>query len=70
MSAWQYFLVCLLRGARLDTVFVAQQPSGCEASLAGMDSRGETPPELAGEDARATIGPGNEKHSVKIRPAA
>ena len=34
----------------------------------GLDSRGETPPELAGEDARATICPRREKDSVQMRP--
>jgi hypothetical protein len=33
-----------------------------------LDSRGETPPEPAGEDARATILPGEAKNGVKMRP--
>jgi len=33
-----------------------------------VDSRGETPPELAGEDARATICPRSEKDGVKMHP--
>jgi hypothetical protein len=32
-----------------------------------LDSRGETPPELAGEDVRATISPGDDGGGVKMR---
>ncbi len=63
------------RGAHLDTVLVAHQPSRrrvpaasrCGAPAFGLDSRGRRL-ELAGEDARATIGPRNDKDSVKMRP--
>jgi hypothetical protein len=61
-------------GAQLDTVLVAQAVHGCGfrrrlAARAGglLDSRGETPPEPAGEDARATFLPGDDKNSVKLR---
>ena len=61
--------------AQLDTAAVAQPSrrrvaaaSRCEDSRLGLDSRGGTPPELAGEDARATISPGDDGGGVKLRP--
>jgi hypothetical protein len=61
--------------AQLDTVLVAQpSPAASSRSVSlrgctvGLDSRGETPSESAGEDARATTLPGGAKNSVKMRP--
>jgi hypothetical protein len=60
--------------AHLDTVLVAQPSPAASSSsvslrgrIARLDSRGETPPEPAGEDARATILPGDAKNGVKMR---
>ena len=59
----QASLIHIFSRAYLDAVLVAQTSPAARPHHFGLDSRGETPPEPAGEDARAAI----FKNGVKMR---